>query len=211
MSNKDILYNLKATNNNMIEAIWAPGHEGIQINEIADQAARDEAKKQINDSRPLERKTVLINLKHQVLTNWQRRVDHELANHQVAEINNTVRSWNIYNIKGSKHLTRLATGHHFLNSFQSKINPKTSRFCSCGETETVHHYLFTCQKYIRYRLRWQHRVVGIVEDIEELDNMSWTTAFGQRTDVSAEKNRQLQESICDYILETERFSCISSQ
>ena len=100
MSNKDILYNLKATNNNMIEAIWAPGHEGIQINEIADQAARDEAKKQINDSRPLERKTVLINLKHQVLTNWQRRVDHELANHQVAEINNTVRSWNIYNIKG---------------------------------------------------------------------------------------------------------------
>ena len=207
MCNKDILYNLKASHNNTIDAIWAPGHEGILINEMADQAAKVEARKQINNHlKPLERKIVLMNLRHQVLTNWQRRVDHELINHQVVEINKVVNSWKIFNVKGSNHLTRLATGHHFLNSFQSKINPKTSKYCSCGETETVHHYLFTCQKYLRFRLRWKHQVVGIVEDLEEFNSMSWTTAFGQRTDLSAEKNRQLQESICNYILETKRFS-----
>ena len=84
MRNKDTLINLKTTQQNNIEAIWAPSHEGIQINEKADVAAREEAKKSVNDQRPLERKIVLTNLKHQVLTsNWQRRVNHESKNQRI--------------------------------------------------------------------------------------------------------------------------------
>ena len=205
LRNKNILDNLQATHKNCIEAIWAPGHEGIQINEMADITAKEEASKQTNIQRPLERKVVLMNLKHQVLVNWQRRVDHELTNHQIIEINKMVNSWKIYKNKGSKHLMRLVTGHHFLNSFQSKLNPRTSKNCSCGQIETVNHYLFLCQKYTRYRERWKYRVVGITEDLEAQNFMSLATAFGQREDLSDEKNRQLQESICDYIMETKRF------
>ena len=129
-----------------------------------------------------------------------------MSNHQIIEINDKVKSWKIHNIKGSKHIIRLATGHHFLNSFQSKLNPKTSKYCSCGQVETVHHYLYLCQKYMRFRRRWQHRVVGITEDLEAQNEISMATAFGQRSDLSDEKNRQLQESICDYIAETKRFT-----
>ena len=206
MRNKDILLNLKTAQYNTLEAIWAPSHAGIQINEMADVTAKEEAKKLVKIQRPLERKIVLTKLKHEVLTNWQWRVDQELTTHQIIEINSRVRSWKIYNIKGSKHLIRLMTGHHFLNSIQSKLNYRTSKNCSCGQVETVHHYLFLCQKYMRYRRRWQQRVVGITEDLEAQNAMSLATAFGQRVDLSDDKNLQLQESICDYIAETKRFT-----
>lgn len=206
MSNKSILHNLKTVHNNRIDVVWAPGHEGIQLNEMADFIAKEEAERKIDVPRPLERKIVLIHLKQQVLGNWQRRVDHELSNHQIMEINNCVKSWKIHNFKGSIHMTRLLTGHHFLNSFQSKLNPsKVSRFCSCGQVETLHHYFFLCQKYMRHRQRWLHKVVSITEDLEDLNHMSLSTAFGQREDLSEEKNKKLQENICDYIVETKRF------
>ena len=183
ISNKNLLHNLKTIHQNTIVAVWAPGHEGILINEMADIIAKEEAAKQIRNLRPLERKIVLTSLKQEVLSNWQRRVDNELANHQITEVNSMVKSWKIYNINGSKHLTRLATGHHFLNSFQSKINLKTPKNCSCGQIETMHHYFFLCQKYVRFRQKWHHRVAGITEDLDVLNQMTLATAFGQRTDL----------------------------
>ena len=206
MENKDILYKLKASHNS-IKAVWAPGHEGILINEVADQTAKEEARTNKKVHRPLERKILLNNLKQEVLVNWQRRVEFELSNHRITEINNQVKSWKIINNRESKHLTRLITGHHYLNSFQSKLNPiKISNYCSCGRAvETMHHFLFTCQKYTRIRQKWIHKVVGITEELDTLRQMSLTTAFGQRDDMSEEKNRQLQESICSYIRDTNRF------
>ena len=44
------------------------------------------------------------------------------------------------------------------------------------------------------------------EDLEAQNIMSLATAFGQRGDLSDEKNLQLQESICGYIVETKRFT-----
>ena len=205
MNNRNLLHHLKTTKQNLIEAVWAPGHIGIQINEMADMTARDEAEKRLQVKRPLERKIVLTHAKEQVLVNWQRRVDHELSNHQVMEINECVKTWKIYNFNSSKHMIRLVTGHHFLNSFQSKVNNSITKNCSCGQVETMHHYLFLCQKYMRYRLKWQYEVVGITEDTEAFNHISLTTAFGQRGDLSDDKNRSLQESLCKYIQETKRF------
>ena len=147
-----------------------------------------------------------MHLRQQVKGNWQRRVDLELTDHQVTEIDKDVMSWRIYNFKGSNHITRLITGHHFLNSFQAKVNPtRISRNCLCGQVETLNHYLFLCQKYIRFRKKWQYKVVSITEDIGALSVMSLATAFGQRLDLTEEQNMKLQESICTYIVQTERF------
>ena len=122
------------------------------------------------------------------------------------EINSFVKSWKIHDLPGSKHLIRLITGHHFLNSFQSKLNPSgISRNCSCGQVETLNHYLFLCQKYMRFRQSWIHKIVGVTEDLEDLNYVSLTTAFGQREDLSDKQNRALQESICKYIQDTGRF------
>ena len=49
-------------------------------------------------------------------------------------------------------------------------------------------------------------MVEITEDLEAQNKMSLATAFGQRGDLSDEKNLQLQESICGYIVETKRFT-----
>ena len=206
MYNRNLLHHLKTIQQDKIDVVWAPSHTGIQINEMADMTAKEEASKRIKVKRPLERKIVLTHAKEQVQVNWQRRVDHELSNHQIMEINKYVGSWKIHNFNSSKHLIRLVTGHHFLNSFQSKLNHSVSRKCSCGQVETMNHYLFLCQKYMRYRLKWQHKVVGITEDLMALNHISLTTAFGQRSDLSKEKNRLLQESLCNYIEETKRFT-----
>ena len=58
---------------------------------------------------------------------------------------------------------------------------------------------------MRFRKKWQFKVVSITEDIGVLNQMSLATAFGQRLDLSEEKNKQLQESICTYIQQTEGF------
>ena len=60
---------------------------------------------------------------------------------------------------------------------------------------------------MRFRLKWQYKVVSITDDIGALNNMSLATAFGQRVDLTEEKNKRLQESVCEYILKTERFNC----
>ena len=156
--------------------------------------------------RPLERKIVLTILRQQVLTNWQRRVNLELCNHQIAEINNQVTSWKLYNMKGSKHMLRLITGHHFLNSFQSHISSKITKYCTCGQVESVYHFLFTCQKYTRYRQRWLLKIFNITGNPDVLQHTTYKTAFGQRSDLTDDENRKLQESTCEYISETQRFN-----
>ena len=156
--------------------------------------------------RPLEQKITSSILRQEVLNNWQRRVDNDLSNHQVMEMNGLVRTWKIYHHKGWKHLTRLITGHHFLNSFQSKINPnKISKSCNCGQIESLHHFLFTCQKYTRYRQKWFKQIYNITGNPTSLTCVSYKTAFGQREDLSADANSKLQASTCQYILETKRF------
>ena len=52
---------------------------------------------------------------------------------------------------------------------------------------------------------WNNPVVSITEDIGALSVMSLATAFGQRLDLTEEQNMKLQESICTYIVQTERF------
>ena len=160
----------------------------------------------VDNPRPLERKIVLTILREQVITNWQRRVDHDLCDHQIAEINKQVLSWKLYNTKGSKHLQRLITGHHFLNSFQSHISSKITKYCTCGQVETLYHFLFTCQKYTRYRLRWLSKIFNITGNPDVLHHTTFKTAFGQRNDLSDSENKKLQESTCEYIIETQRFS-----
>ena len=123
LTNKDILGKLEIDYNNDIEAIWVPGHEGVHINELADETAKLEAAKKLNIQRPWERKIALTVLRQEVLKNWQTRVCMELSDHRIKEVNSTVNSWSTFNLKGQKHMLRLLVGHHFLNSFQSKLKP----------------------------------------------------------------------------------------
>ena len=138
--------------------------------------------------------------------NWQRRVDTELGNHQIAEINNRVSTWKLYNLHGIQHLYRLISGHHFLNSFQAHLRPnKLTKHCDCGQTESLHHFLFTCQRYIRFRQRWLTKIFHITGNPGALNYATYQTVFGQRKDLTDAENKRLQESTCEYILETQRF------
>ena len=162
--------------------------------------------KHLNVQRPLERKITLMMLKQQILTNWQWRVHIEIANHQITEINSKVLSWKLFNNQGSQHYSRLITGHHFLNSFQSKVNPgKISKNCTCGQVESVHHFLFTCQRYTRFRQKWLSEVFQITGDPDMLRSVPYSTAFGQRQDLSQSENSKLQGCIGQYIMDTQRF------
>ena len=176
------------------------------MNEMADQAAKLEAQRKVKVDKPLERKIVLTLLKEEVKTNWQRRVNNDLGNHQVAEINNQVSTWKLHNINGIKHLIRLITGHHFLNSFQSHIRPNMiSKYCTCGQTETLHHFLFTCQRFTRFRQKWLMKIYHVTGDLDVFQWATYKTVFGQREDLTDNENRKLQESTCEYILNTNRF------
>ena len=58
------------------------------------------------------------------------------------------------NIKLYKKMLQLRTGYSKLNDYRHKLGQVETRYCECGQIETVQHYLLDCPLYdeARYTL-----------------------------------------------------------
>jgi ribonuclease HI len=151
---------------------WVPGHQGIQGNEAADQAAKEAAEGASSRSRALPKMlkkplpvskaaTKLTHSRklHDRATKWWRaspryskasRIDPSMpSNNFMQEIKDLPRLH-------SSILLQLRTGHAPLNYFLHKIGQADSPTClKCRhEDETVIHYLVRCPFYDHFRLRF---------------------------------------------------------
>ena len=69
-ANRKIVRALQGNNNNIVST-WIPGHSGFLGNEAADKGAKEAAARARKRSTNADRKVCIIQLKEQIITNWQ--------------------------------------------------------------------------------------------------------------------------------------------
>ncbi|CAG2258159.1 unnamed protein product [Mytilus edulis] len=131
---------------------WTPGHADIQGNELADQLAKKAAQEaeKIQSIPIFTKQDIQKGAKDSVMLKWQNRWDTSDKGRRYYAFQQNVKntlpkdkpSTEIYRIT-----TSLRTGYCNLNSYKSMICPALIDKCSCGQIETVDHYLLDCENY----------------------------------------------------------------
>ena len=208
-ANRKIVRALQGNNNNIVST-WIPGHSGFLGNEAADKGAKEAAARARKRSTNADRKVCIIQLKEQILTNWQFRINIELSTNRAVSINSAAGKWILpgLNQKYAKHLLRFATGQHSLGASEIRWNPhcETSA-CKCGNLETFHHYVYQCDQYevSRYSLLNKINLTSNVQ-YARLYDVPLNKLFGQDILLTKKQNEELSTALVTFIEETGRFN-----
>ncbi|VDI25046.1 Hypothetical predicted protein [Mytilus galloprovincialis] len=186
---------------------WTPGHADIQGNDIADSLAKKGAKEaeKIEEPSEVTRQDIKRAARESVLRKWQNQWE------------SSQRGRNYYNYhqnvcqKIPKDLpskwsfsitTSLRTGYCDLNDYKSKIIPSSDKNCSCGEPETVEHYLLHCSNYEEARERMRTSIYFITGNI----HMDLDTLLGiDEEDINRDNRNEILCHLENYLLESGRF------
>ena len=117
-------------------------------------------------------------------------------------------TYNCFNNKGIKHITRLRLGlshirdHKFKDGFLDSLNP----ICSCGlDVETTYHYLLHCPNFTNER-----SILSIVSTVNESSLTSCDASivkvlFNGDESLDLETNTLILNATVDFILSNKRF------
>ncbi|XP_063442171.1 uncharacterized protein LOC134722480 [Mytilus trossulus] len=131
---------------------WTPGHADIQGNELADQLAKKAAQEaeKIQSIPVFTKQDIQKGAKDSVMVKWQNRWDTSDKGRRYYAFQQNVKN-TLPKDKPSTEIfritTSLRTGYCNLNFYKSTICPALIDKCSCGQVETVDHYLLDCENY----------------------------------------------------------------
>ena len=207
---KNLTVKLINSSKNIIKCTWIPGHQGYELNELADQNAKQAAERCFLTKTP-ERSTLLIDIRESVKSkSWQFRYSNELSNHNVYNINDTVGNWNDFKIEHPLYhiINQFVTCYHSLNSHKSKIT-NVSPLCECGEPETVNHFVFHCEKYSRYRRELLNMINYITgKNYIKLSDFDLKTLYGQSQIIKKKQNKDILIHMLVFLEKTKRFKVL---
>ena len=105
-------------------------------------------------------------------------------------------------IKTFKQILQLRTGYSKLNDYRHKLGQVETRFCECGQVETVQHFLLECPLYEEAR----YILLNRLKEQLGIQAPSVYTLLGYDGHVELPNWRDLTcEEIGQYIERTERF------
>ena len=158
-TSKDILTELKQIQSKgvQVDIRWTPGHAEIQGNEEADRLAKEaskEAESMNEEDRTISHAEFKQAAKAHSMTTWQKQWDVSEKGRFLHELKPKVTKKTILDFPDKKtynQIAQLRTGYAKLNDYLFKIGVSDTKNCSCGEIETVEHYLINCEKYFNER------------------------------------------------------------
>ena len=207
-ANRKLILTLRKSGNR-INSTWIPAHMNFIGNEVADSEAKKAAARAIYGSKENDFNIILLQLREQVMQNWQFRIDIDLATNRAYSIKNKVGIWNIpcNSDEYTKYLMQFATGHHNLRSSEILWNPDcVSSLCECGIQESFEHFTFQCERYIAQRFILLNLVNSIDDQrYSRLSQVPLMRLFGQDPGLSQKDNQSLISAFISYIKQTRRF------
>ena len=142
-----------------VQFCWVPSHVGIQLNELADEEAKEAACLPTITSKDIPHRDLKAPTKEYIKAKWQRRWSSPLLanNLKYKRIRETVQCWPSsfhQNRRYEKVLSRLRIGHCKL-THQFLLEGSSPPVCAyCQVTLTVEHILVDCQKYRQQRSKF---------------------------------------------------------
>ncbi len=98
------------------------------------------------------------------------------------------------NVKYLPETTQVLTGHSYLNYFLANIKVVDSHVCACKEeTETIHHFLFSCRLHDDRRSVFRNAV--------DMANLSWPPKLAD-----IPQSKLLWEAMESFIKQTKRLN-----
>ena len=197
-----------------LEIVWTPGHSEVQGNDVADRLAKEAAMEAKELREEISIVTVQDIKRHARVSmryKWQQRWDIGESGRDFYLCKPFLKS-NLHldypNIKLYKKMLQLRTGYSKLNDYRHKLWQMETRYCECGQIETVQHYLLECPLYdeARYTLLKRLR--------EELGIQAPNiyTLLGYDSPVEFPNWRELiSEEVGHFIERTERFKETKNQ
>jgi ribonuclease HI len=160
----DSIHEANPSGNIYIE--WVPGHESVQGNELADQAAKTATAP--NATRPIIRmksaqnRSIKAMMKSNWETEWKTGRENARRLRKMSQYPGTTTGLKLYGVLQRKHvvlISRLRTGHCQLNKYLHRFNIIETPECECGAAkETVDHFLLRCELYDEERDELRRRV-----------------------------------------------------
>lgn len=174
---------------------WTPGHEGVDLNEQADRAAKEAAEEGLN---PVLLPTSLGCLLRHTRTTFKTREavpnsPYKTKGKKISDALNQLE-------KGqAAAIFQLRCGHCPLRKFLYRIGVEEHNRCTtCFATETPAHFLVYCKKYTRQRRDFRKKLKE--EDIKVNTNSAWAILDSPKT----------YPYLAQYIQDTERFIHLKS-
>ena len=143
-----------------LEIVWTPGHSEVQGNDVADRLAKEaamEAKELGEETSIVTVQDIKRHARVSIRYKWQQRWDIGESGRDFYLCKPFLKSnprLDYPNIKLYEKMLQLRTGYSKLNDYRHKLGQVETRYCECGQIETVQHYLLECPLYdeARYTL-----------------------------------------------------------
>ena len=209
-TSKDILTELEQIKRKGIEVDikWTPGHAEIKGNEEADRLAKEaskEAESMTEEDKTISQAEFRQAAKTHGLTTWQRQWDVSENGRFLYGLKPKVSKKSVFDFPNKKlysQIAQLRIGYAKLNDYLHKIGVSETNKCSCGDIETIEHYLLNCENYFNEREIMRTTLfqqAGIVELSTEL-------LLGcNDTDLKKEFDITILSALGDFITQTARF------
>ena len=207
---KDILTEMEQIKRKGIEIDikWTTGHAEIKGNEEADRLAKEaskEAESMTDEDKTVSQAKFKQAAKAHSLTTWQKQWDVSEKGRFLYGLKPKVTQKTVFDFPNKKlyrQIAQLRIGYVKLNDYMYKVGVSDTRICSCGEIETIEHYLLNCENYFNER----ERMRTVLFQQTGIGNLTTENILGcNDTDFKKEFDLAISTALGDFITQTARF------